>query len=105
MPTLEEALEQGWLDAPSFFGNQTDEALIFYSKCHESPWVLMRRTEPEPVLDTRDKLVQSALRQYGNEGAIPPAVLTVLSHIYPRPRAAIYSRFPEYRQGSAIPVP
>ncbi|AWN07719.1 hypothetical protein HOT31_gp048 [Microbacterium phage Hendrix] len=103
--TIEEALEQGWLDTPSFFGNQTDEALIFFSKCHESPWVLMRRSEPEPVLNTEHRDVQTALAVYGSEGAIPPQILAVLPHFTPRPRAVIYSRFPEYRQGTAIPVP
>lgn len=48
MPTVEEALEQGWQEpAPTFF---TEDQMIWFAKCHQSPWVLVRRTEPAPVV-------------------------------------------------------
>lgn len=97
--TVEEALEQGWHQpTPTFFGKNQEDVMVHAGKCHQSPWVLMRRTEPEPVLRLDHRLVKQVIKTFGGEGAVPPHVLGGLPHFYPRPRPLTYSYFPEYRR-------
>lgn len=89
--TAEEALEQGWLEPiPTFFGTD-GQAQDFFGKCHASPWVLMRRTDPPAFIV--DPTFLKALEESGQDFVgDPPMVPSGL-----RPRPMTYMRFAEYR--------
>jgi len=88
MTTVEEALEQGWLEpAPAFFGGRTEDALTYFGKCRFSPWVLIRRTDPKPVPDEGHPLVRELRRREEEAGReVSQEILDSLPRITPRPR-------------------
>lgn len=88
--TREEALEQGWLEpAPTFFA---DDLMIYLSKCHDSPWVLVRRTVPKPVLNYEHPVVQAVLAGRADRRPRPSDkfLLGRVPTLYPRPRPFMY---------------
>lgn len=100
MTTYEEALEQGWHELPTspFF---TEDQRTFFRKCHQSPWVVMRRTVPKAVL--APWLVERA--QLGTHAEKEVAMLerafaagVALPFFVPEPRPITFSYFPEYRR-------
>ncbi|QNJ55936.1 hypothetical protein SEA_RASPUTIA_46 [Microbacterium phage Rasputia] len=97
--TLEEALEQGWHQpTPTFFGKNQDDVMVHAGKCRDSAWVLMRRTEPSPVIDTDHPAVVQALDYYKTVERIPTVLAGYLPSFLPRPRPVTYAFFPEYRR-------
>lgn len=93
--TREEALEQGWREpAPTFFG---DDAQAYFGKCNQSPWTLIRRTEPKPVLNTEHPAVKALLERDPELKKSSPEVIALLPHIQPRPRPFQFLHFGSLR--------
>lgn len=87
MTTTEEALDTGWLEpAPTFFG---EDAQVYFSKCHNSPWVLIRRTEPKAIPLSED-LPEGRLPALVAAGMVERDPDTAQLMLKPRPRALTY---------------